>query len=273
MSKALRVEAENLTVRYGRHTVLRDIAFTASAGCVTVIAGPNGSGKTTLLKALSGDLSYAGTIRLNGQDIAGLKPYQMATIRGVLAQETNLGFPFTVAEVVRIGLSARRGASDDRASRDSLVTEALVAVDLAGFAGRFYQELSGGERQRVQLARVLCQIWEPVDASGPRWLFLDEPVSSLDIRHQIGVMDLAADYALRGGGVIAVMHDLNLTAMFADQVTLLSHGDVVASGTPEMVMTDAALSETFGCQLRVGVKPPNDLFVLPQLATKAPIAV
>ena len=264
MRIALNVEAENLTVRYGDHTVLRNIAFEAKAGCVTVIAGPNGSGKTTLLKALSGDISYAGKIWLNGDNIADLKPHQMATRRGVLAQETTLGFPFTVAEVVRIGQSVSGGAHKDRAFRDRRVAEALAAVDLAGFAGRFYQELSGGERQRVQLARVLCQIWEPVDASGPRWLFLDEPVSSLDIRHQIGVMELAAAYAQRGGGVIAVMHDLNLTSMFANHITLLSRGDVVASGSPQMVMTDAALSETFGCQLRVGLKPSNGLFVLPQ---------
>lgn len=257
------VEAENLTVSYGRHTVLHEVSFEAKAGCVTVIAGPNGSGKTTLMKALSGDLAYQGTIRLNGEDIGRLKPHQMAAKRGVLAQETTLSFPFTVAEVVRIGLSAKAGAPGDRISRDRRVSEALATVDLAGFAGRFYQELSGGERQRVQLARVLCQIWEPVTAHGSRWLFLDEPVSSLDIKHQIGVMELATDYARRGGGVIAVMHDLNLTAMFADRVTLVARGTVVASGAPDTVMTDAALSETFGCRLRVGIKPANELFVLP----------
>jgi len=259
----LTVEAENLTVRYGQHTILHDIAFEARAGCISVIAGPNGSGKTTLLKALCGDLPHSGTIRLNGHDIAKLKPHQMAARRGVLAQETTLSFPFTVAEVVRIGVSAKSDPPVSRTWSDRLVTQALAAVDLAGFAGRFYQELSGGERQRVQLARVLCQIWEPVDDGGPCWLFLDEPVSSLDIRHQIGVMELAADYARRGGGVIAVMHDLNLTAMFADQVTLLSSGKVVTSGAPETVMSDAALSETFGCRLRVGVQPSNGLFVLP----------
>ncbi|WP_394689530.1 heme ABC transporter ATP-binding protein [Hoeflea sp.] len=266
------VEAENLTVRYGRNPILRGISFEAKAGCVTVIAGPNGSGKTTLLKALSGDLAYEGTVRLNGEDIGGLKPHHMAAKRGVLAQETSLSFPFTVAEVVRIGLTAKAGAPDDRVSRDRRVAEALATVDLAGFAGRFYQELSGGERQRVQLARVLCQIWEPVNVHGPRWLYLDEPVSSLDIKHQIGVMELATDYARRGGGVIAVMHDLNLTAMFADHVTLLARGNVVASGAPDTVMSDAALSETFGCRLRVGIKPDNDLFVLPHSIMTRPTA-
>ncbi|MBW3097706.1 heme ABC transporter ATP-binding protein [Pseudohoeflea coraliihabitans] len=265
------VEAEGLTVQFARRVILRGIDFAAKAGGLTVIAGPNGSGKTTLLKALCGDLPHSGTIRLNGRDIRGLKAHQMADRRGVLAQETKLSFPFTVSEVVRIGISALGEPSDRHVCRKRRVAEALAAVDLEGFAGRFYQELSGGERQRVQLARVLCQIWEPVDASGPRWLFLDEPVSSLDIRHQIGVMELAADYARRGGGVIAVMHDLNLTAMFANHVVLLSRGQVVASGPPQLAMTDAALSETFGCQLRVGAKPSNDLFVLPHLVTGAAI--
>lgn len=258
------IEAENLTVFYGARMALCDLSFSAQAGKVNVIAGPNGSGKSTLMKALSGDLAYQGQIRLNGYDIAGLSPREMAARRAVLAQDTQLAFPFTVAEVVRIGVSTRGSLDASGASCGQRIAEALAAVDLAGFAGRFYQELSGGERQRVQLARVLCQIWEPVDADGPRWLILDEPVSSLDIRHQIGVMELAACYARRGGGVIAVMHDLNLTAMFADQVTLLSQGQVVAAGAPDSVLSDAALSKTFGCDLRVGVGPLNGLFVLPQ---------
>ena len=98
---------------------------------------------------------------------------------------------------------------------------ALARVDLAGFEGRMYQELSGGEQQRVQLARVLCQVWTPVAEGRARYLFLDEPVSSLDIGHQLSVMRLARDFAARGGGVVAVMHDLNLTSMFADQVVMM----------------------------------------------------
>ena len=143
--------------------------------------------------------------------------------------------------------------------------QALDAVDLPGFAGRYYQELSGGERQRVQLARVLCQIWNPVSPHhGPRWLFLDEPVSSLDIRHQLMIMELAGNYARRGGGVIAVMHDLNLTAMFGDRITLISSGEVAATGTPEEVLQDETLADVFGCALKVGEVPRDHLFVLPQ---------
>ena len=108
----------------------------------------------------------------------------------------------------------------------------MARVDLAGFGARFYQELSGGEQQRVQLARVLCQVWTPVLEGRPRYLFLDEPVSSLDIKHQLVIMDIARDFARRGGGVVAILHDLNLTAMYADRVLVMKRGRVAASGSP-----------------------------------------
>src|SRR5690606_8947929 len=116
--------------------------------------------------------------------------------------------------------------------------QALARVDLAGFAGRLYQELSGGEQQRVQLARVLCQVWTPVLEGQPRYLFLDEPVSSLDIRHQLIIMNIARDFARRGGAVVAILHDLNLTAMFSDRIFVMHRGRLAAGGTPQDVLTD-----------------------------------
>ena len=146
-----------------------------------------------------------------------MKPWQAASMRAVLPQATALSFPFTVREIVRLGLiGGRSGALPGEDER--LPDRALARVDLDGFAGRFYQELSGGEQQRVQLARVLCQVWAPVLDGRPRYLFLDEPVSSLDIKHQLMIMNIARDFAKRGGGVVAILHDLNLTAMYADRV-------------------------------------------------------
>ena len=143
---------------------------------------------------------------------------------------------------------------------------ALARVGLPGFAGRRIQTLSGGERQRVQLARVLSQIWEPVGADGPRWLIMDEPVASLDIRHQIALMELARDYAHAGGGVIAVMHDLNLSAMFADRMVLMKEGRVAASGEPDDVLAPETLADVFACPLRPNVVPHQGTYVLPQSA-------
>ncbi|MAW88796.1 MAG: heme ABC transporter ATP-binding protein [Phyllobacteriaceae bacterium] len=259
-------QARQLHVRYGRREILHGIGFEAKAGEVTVIAGPNGSGKTTLMRALCGDVEMTGDVVLNGRALDRYAPGALARTRAVLAQETALAFPFTVAEVVGLGMASISGTMPDAAARAGRIAEALARVDLDGFSGRFCQELSGGERQRVQLARVLCQIWEPMTAEGPRWLLLDEPVSSLDIRHQLTIMDIARDFARRGGGVIAVMHDLNLTAMYADHVTFLANGHVAASGTPAETMTDGLLADVYGCRLRVGQVPDRVQFVLPQTA-------
>src|SRR5690606_21290168 len=123
------------------------------------------------------------------------------------------------------------------------------------------------EQQRVQLARVLCQVWAPVLEGEPRWLFLDEPVSSLDIKHQLVIMKIGRDFAARGGGVVAILHDLNLTAMFADHVMVVSKGRVAAAGAPHAVLTDDLIERVFDCRLKVGAVPAAGVpFVLPQSA-------
>ncbi|WP_275784268.1 heme ABC transporter ATP-binding protein [Pararhizobium gei] len=259
------ISVQNLSVRLSGKQVLHGIELEAPAGQMTAIVGPNGSGKTTSLKAIAGEIAYSGTISINGRDIATLKPWELAMKRAVLPQSTVISFPFTVREIIRMGLSV--GTAVGPAEMDRIVREALEAVDLSGFAGRFYQELSGGEQQRVQLARALCQIWEPVVDGEPTFLLLDEPVSSLDIRHQLTIMRLAGNFCRRGGGVIAIMHDLNLTAMFADRMVMLRNGRVYADGAPGKVMTDAVMEAVFGCAMRVSALPSNGVpFVLPQSA-------
>ncbi|QYK42065.1 MAG: heme ABC transporter ATP-binding protein [Paracoccaceae bacterium] len=252
--------ARELSVTLGSRAVLHGVDATARAGQVTAIVGPNGSGKTTLLRALTGDVPYRGTVSLNGQDCAGLAPWRLAALRAVLPQASALAFPFTVAEVVRLGLS-----SGLHAGRSDLVPRALEQVGMAAHAAHLYQRLSGGQQARVQLARVLVQVWEPVVAGEPRWLFLDEPVASLDVAHQIAVMRLMRRFADGGGGVVAVLHDLNLAAMVADRLWLVHDGRLAAEGAPAEVLTESALSRVWGCPLRPGTTPPG-WFVLPQSA-------
>jgi len=262
--------ASEITVQFGSRKVLDRVNFSARAGEVTAIVGPNGSGKTTLLRAMTGEQDFTGDVSLDGVPLHHLSALDLAQRRAVLPQSGNIAFPFTVLELVRLGLTA--GLSTGRADGlDLLPQAALARVGLEGFEGRMVQELSGGERQRVQLARVLVQIWEPVLDGHPRWLILDEPVSALDIGHQLTVMEIARDYAQRGGGVIAVMHDLNLTAMFADRVALLSEGQLRAEGTPEEVLTDAALSASYGCTVRTNTAPPTGgPWILPQASAARP---
>lgn len=252
------ISATDITVQYGPKTVLSGLNFTAEPGQLTAIVGSNGSGKSTLLKAIAGALPIRGQVKIQGHDMRATPAWKLASLRAVLPQASPMAFPFQVIEVVRLGLNQSASA------KSHVIHRALSQVGLSGYAHRLYQELSGGEQQRVQLARVLCQVWDPVVDGVPRWLMLDEPVSSLDVGHQLGVMKLARAYARAGGGVVAVMHDLNLTAMFADAVALMHDGKVVAQGTTGQVLTDQALSDAYGCQLRVGHVPQGtDWFLLP----------
>ena len=140
----------------------------------------------------------------------------------------------------------------------------MAEVGLAGYGPRDIQTLSGGEQARVHLARVLVQVWEPVTDDGPRWLFLDEPVAALDIGHQLTVMRITRSYADSGGGVVAVMHDLNLSAMFADRIALMLDGSILSQGRPAEVLTDTNLAQAYGCPVRVNAVPEQGPWLVPQ---------
>ena len=237
------LNVDRVSVSIGKTPIVRNISFTALAGEFLAIIGPSGSGKTTLLKAMTGEIAYGGHVFLAGAEIRGLAPESQALIRAVLPQHSQISFPLTVAEVIGLGMISGR---QSRVARGRRVAEALMRVGLAGFEGRNYQDLSGGEQQRVQLARVLCQVWKPVPQdAAPRWLFLDEPVSSLDIKHQYQIMQLARDYAAAGGGVVAVMHDLNLTSAFADKVLVMKEGRSLALGGKREVMRANLLTQAY----------------------------
>lgn len=260
------IETKDLAVQLGGKTILKNVNIQARPGEVTAIVGPNGSGKTTLIRALSGDLPYDGKALLDGALFESYKPWQMAERRAVLPQASALSFPFTVREIVNLGLTGgRSGLSASEEGR--LPDYALELVDLTDFGGRYYQELSGGEQQRAQLARVLCQVWKPVLDGKPRYLLLDEPVSSLDIRHQMLVMDIAHNFAAKGGGVITILHDLNLTALYADHVVMVHDGGIDACGTVAETFTNERLLRVYECPLQVNVTPPiGQPFILPHSA-------
>ena len=251
------LKVRGVSVSIGRHRIVEDVSFQAEPGPLHAIIGPSGSGKTTLLKAITGELACSGAITLSGHDVGTSAPERQARLRGVLPQASRIAFPLSVAEVVGLGIIDR---AHGRHARFARIGEALEMVGLGGFEG-----LSGGEQQRVQFARVLCQVWEPVSASGlPRWLFLDEPVSSLDIKHQIQIMQLAADYAQRGGGVVAVMHDLNLTAAFADHVLVMKNGRLIGDGRAGSILQPDLLSETFGIPLAVNRLEDGRNYIAPE---------
>ncbi len=237
------LSATDLHVTAGRAHLLRGVSLKARPGLVTAIIGPNGAGKSTLLKCLTGESRPAkGQVLLDGVDIATLRAHELAGRRAVLPQSSALSFPFTVAEVVGLGLRGRRR---NATLCSEISAKALDLVGMSAHAHRHYQTLSGGEQQRVHLARVLSQVWEPCANGIANYLLLDEPTSSLDIRHQLDVLELAGDFARRGGGVVVVLHDLEMARLYADHLVVLQRGTVVASGASEAVVTPELIASVY----------------------------
>ncbi len=239
------LEAREITVELAGRAVLRDASLTVAPGELTVVVGPHGGGQTTLLRARVGDRPPGrGEVRLDGIPMSQWRGADLARRRSVLSQSQHLAFPFTVHEVIALGLRAGRTAS--ARERAALVADVLARVDLNGYEARFYQQLSGGEQQRVQLARVLCQLGRPVENGEVNWLFLDEPTASLDIRHQFQILDLAGDHVSGGGGGLAILHDLRLAADYADRLIVVADGRIVANGAPDDVLTSDLVETVFG---------------------------
>jgi heme transport system ATP-binding protein len=254
---------EARAVHFSRRTrwIINGIDLSVVPGKIVALVGPNGAGKSTLLKLLSGELvSDSGEIRLDGKLLTDWEPHHLARRRAVLPQSVSVAFPFTVAEIVALGAMGK----PTRAEKEILVSRALSAVELENFAPRFYDELSGGERQRVQLARVFAQLWSGSDNG---YLMLDEPTSNLDLSHQLLTLELAKKHASKNGGVICVLHDLNLAAMVADEIVALKEGHVIAHGSPDRTISDALVAELYGVSSTVG-SVPNGPFVLPQSAQR-----
>jgi len=241
--------ADHLSYHAGGRPLLSDVSLSVEPGCFHAILGPNGAGKSTLLRLLARELQPAqGRITLDGRALAEWEPASLARQRAVLPQSESLRFGFKVAQVVALGrLPCLRHAA---AREAEIIEEALRLTDALHLKDRIYPTLSGGERQRVQLARVLVQIWDAPEA-GARYLLLDEPTSSLDLRHQHDALRVAKDFAARGAGVAAVLHDPNLALQYADEVSLLCGGALIAQGAPAEVLSADNLRHVYGVEVQM----------------------
>ena len=240
MSPAI-VELEGVTVAYRDRRVLQDVSLTIGAAERVALIGPNGAGKSTLLGVATGLLRpLRGEVRLTGRSIDALDRGDIARRLAVVPGAVTLPFATRVEEVVALGRLPHedpfRGA---RPSDRAAIAAAIERVGVGHLLGRDARELSLGERQLVLLAMAVAQA-APV-------LVLDEPTVHLDLRHQVGAMELLLDLNQRDGTtIIAVLHDLALAAHFFPRLVLLDAGRVVADGTPADVLTPERIREVFG---------------------------
>jgi iron complex transport system ATP-binding protein len=254
MSELLR--AQGIEFAYGAEPVLRGVDFALRSGELSILVGPNGSGKTTLARILCGTLApRAGRVELCGAPLASRSRRDTARLLAVVPQRSHVVFPYRVREMVAMGRAPHLGALGREGPRDrEQVAAALAALDLEALAERSYPTLSGGEQQRVLLARALAQ-------DSDVWLF-DEPTAHMDLGHRLHAFEwlrgwLTALPSRRG--VLLITHDLQLAARFADRLTLLHAGRVLASGPPEEVLTAAYIALAYGVEARVERGPEGHL--------------
>lgn len=233
---------DNVSVEIqGKHLV-NQLSLDVHSGQIVGLVGPNGSGKSTALRCIYRAMRpSAGVIRLGGDDLLTLSLRQSAQRVAALTQDGSVDLDFTVEEVVALGRAPHR-TGNQALSRDErqLCDDTMARLDIAHLANRGVLTLSGGERQRVLVARALVQ--------EPQVIVLDEPTNHLDVRHQIELLSL-----LRRSGltVLIVLHDLNLAAAVCDRIGVLSEGRLVATGTPDQVLTPELVNDIFGVRASV----------------------
>lgn len=254
------LSADAIRVGYHDRTVIDGLSFAVPDGKFTAIVGPNACGKSTLLRALGRMLRpEAGQIVLDGVEISTLRSKVFARSVGLLPQSPITPDAITVGDLVSRGRYPhqsllRQWSSDD----ERIVDEALDEVGMSGFADRMVDELSGGQRQRVWIAMSLAQ------QTGI--LLLDEPTTFLDISHQIDVLDLCARLTKRGRTVVAVLHDLNLAARYADHMVAMHEGSIIAEGEAERVITPDVLHRAYALDAIVLADPETGRpLVVPKL--------
>lgn len=234
----------NLSLRLGSRLVLDDITFDVPAGTIVSLVGPNGAGKTSLLRCLIGSVCFErGSISADGQQITGYNNPRSAGRIGYVSQMEVNGFASSVFDTILLGRKPFITWNPSRHDLD-VVSDIIVLLGLGKLSLRDTNELSGGERQKVLIARaIVCE---------PQLLVLDEPTSSLDIKHQLEVLEIIRLLVQQKNiSVIMAMHDLNLAAMYSDQIVMIKKGRILTKASPEEVMTVENIRSLYGVDVSI----------------------
>ena len=234
------LEITDMTVCYGKLTVVDRVSLTLDPGQWLMLTGPNGAGKSTIISALSQGVPFEGEALCMGKSIRKWKRTELARILGVLDQQHSIGYAFRVEEVVRMGRYAyRKGMLGSDEGCEAAVDHALELTGLSALKSRSVLELSGGELQRVFLAQLFAQ--------DPTVLILDEPANHLDLIYQKQVFSLIREWVReKDRAVLSVVHDLSLAKAFGSHALLLQKGRAISCGQTEDVLTGEHLREAYG---------------------------
>lgn len=262
------IELRSISIKKGNTIVVRDIDFRFRVGKKYVILGKNGAGKSSLLDGITGKiLPFSGEILWNGKKLTEFKSDELALRRAVLSQNTTVGFPIRVYDLVEMG-SYPNIKNLKKEVIDHLVKDALGRVRMTEYTERDFTTLSGGEQKRILLAKCLVQLNCYQDKSTDKFLFLDEPTSSLDISEQLEFIKLIKELADQHQiGVISILHDINLASIFADELLMIRDGRLVEAGVPDRVVTESILKKVMDLDATIHRHPTRNC---PQMSTNLP---
>jgi len=240
------VEVRDLVVRAGAKALVSEVSLDVEAGTWCTVVGPNGAGKTTLVETIAGLRRItSGAVCISGRSIGQMNERQRARLVSLVPQHPEVPVGMSVQEYVALGRTPYHGLIRAPGEQDRAVVDSVLArLALVEFADRDVVTLSGGERQRMVLARSLVQS-TPV-------IVLDEPITGLDLRHQMSLLELLKSQVHECGlTIVATMHDLTLAGQFADRLVLLDHGEIVLDGAAGDVVRSPELAQCYGMKLRV----------------------
>jgi iron complex transport system ATP-binding protein len=248
------LELINVSFKYDQTWVLRSITLSVNQGEIIGVIGPNGSGKSTLLRLISGVLEpNEGQIDLMGKNLHKMSRKEIAKMIGVVPQNIQLSFPFTVREVVVMGRAPHlKWFQRENKTDFETVERALSYANMLDLADRMMDELSGGERQRAFIAKALAQ--------EPKLLLLDEPIAHLDINYQFEILDLVRKLNReRGLTIILVSHDINLASEYCDRLAIFKAGELFAIGSAKEVITEENIMQGYGIPVIVTENPTSGM--------------
>ncbi|APZ04057.1 sugar ABC transporter substrate-binding protein [Kosakonia cowanii JCM 10956 = DSM 18146] len=243
------IAAENITWKVGKKVIVNDVSLAVARGETVGLLGPNGSGKSSLLRVLAGlRRPHKGRVLLDGQNLHRLPKKQLARRVAFVEQHGMTDANMRVRDVVKLGRIPHHSPFSSWSTEDEeTISAALARVDMLEKSQQGWLTLSGGERQRVHIARALAQM--------PSEILLDEPTNHLDIHHQLQLMKLISELPVTS---IVAIHDLNHALMFCDSLIVMQHGTVVASGTPQAILTEDLLWEVFRVKAKITPSPCHD---------------
>ena len=244
------IKTKNLKCSLGKREIILGVDFTVEKGKFYSIIGPNGSGKTTLLRTIVASLEReSGDLLIDNIPIEQLKGKELAKKLAYVSQNTNTDVDFNVLDYVLMGRYPYLGLLQNEGEKDmEYAQKSMELTNTWYLREKKLNEISGGERQRVVVARALTQD-TPI-------ILLDEPISQLDIHHQIELMDTLSNMVeTRGITIVAVLHDLNIASQYSDYIMLLNDGKLVRHGKPEEVLSKEVILEVYNMAVQVLQNP------------------